>query len=105
MPLLLYRAPIWINAVKKASYKLKLTRVQRLINIKIAKAYRMVSNKALCMITGLTPIDIKIEEAALLFQLTKRTKKEEAPINHNTRIKTLAAPCILVDYPQGVPGG
>ena len=38
LPLLLYGAPIWINTVKKASYKLKLTRVQRLINIRIAKA-------------------------------------------------------------------
>ena len=33
---------------------------QRLINIKIAKAYRTVSNEALCIITGLKPIHIKI---------------------------------------------
>ena len=43
------------------SYKTKLIRVQRLINIKIAKAYRTVSTEALCILTGMTPIAIKIE--------------------------------------------
>jgi len=36
---LLYGAPVWINAINKASYKLKITRVQRLINIRLARAY------------------------------------------------------------------
>ena len=40
--LLQYSAPVWISAIDKACYKLKLVRVQRLINIKIAKAYRTV---------------------------------------------------------------
>jgi hypothetical protein len=61
LPLLLYGAPIWRNALTKEAYKTKLIRVQRFINIRIAKSYRTVSNEALCMITGLTPIDIKIE--------------------------------------------
>jgi hypothetical protein len=39
LPLLLYVAPVWINAINKASYKLKITRVQRLINIRLARAY------------------------------------------------------------------
>ena len=55
----LYGAPIWENAIYKASHKAKLIRVQRLINIKVAKAYQTVSNEALCIITGLTPITIK----------------------------------------------
>jgi len=73
LPLFLYGAPIWGNALNKACYRTKLTRVQRLINIRIAKSYRTVSNEALCMITGLTPIDIKIEETARLFQSPKET--------------------------------
>jgi cbb3-type cytochrome oxidase subunit 1 len=64
LPLLQYGAPIWTNALTKDSYKTKLVRVQRLMNIRIAKSYRTVSNKALCTITGMTPIDIKIEETA-----------------------------------------
>jgi hypothetical protein len=76
LPLLLYGALIWVNALTKACYNIKLTRVQRLINIRIAKSYRTVSNEALCMITGLTPIDIKIKETSQLFQITKGNKKK-----------------------------
>ena len=47
-------------------YRDTIIRVQRIINIKIAKEYRTVSNEALCVLTGLTPIAIKIEEMARL---------------------------------------
>jgi hypothetical protein len=77
LPLLLYGAPIWVIALTKNCYNIKLTRFQRLINIRIAKSYPTVSNEALCMITGLTPIDIKIKETAQLFQITKGNKKKE----------------------------
>jgi hypothetical protein len=75
LPLLQYGAPIWIKALEKASYKIKLIRVQRLINIRIAKSFRTVSSEALCIINDLTP-DIKLEEDAQLFQITRRNKKE-----------------------------
>jgi len=78
LPLLLYGAPVWIKATENGSYKSKLVRVQRLINIKIAKAYRTVPNEALCILTGLTPIAIKIEEAAQFYHLTRGSTKEEA---------------------------
>jgi len=52
-------------------YKAKLIRVQRLINIRIAKAYRTVSNEALCVITGLILINIKIEETAKYYESVK----------------------------------
>jgi len=94
LSLLLYGAPIWTNALTKDSYKIKLTRVQRLINIRIAKSYRTVSNEALCMITGLTPIDTKIEETAQFFQLAKWNKKEEGQIDHDTRSKHWLHPAV-----------
>jgi hypothetical protein len=75
LPLLLYGAPIWRKAIDKASYKARLLRVQRLINIKIAKAYRTVSHEALCVLTGTMPIDLKIEQEARLYQLTKSNDK------------------------------
>ena len=43
LPLLTYGAPVWSPELEKESYKTKLKRVQRLINIKMAKAYRTVS--------------------------------------------------------------
>ena len=42
-----------------------------LINIRIAKAYRTVSNEALCAITGLILINIKIEETAKYYESVK----------------------------------
>jgi len=57
LPLILYGAPVWKGALEITCYKAKLIRVQRLINIRIAKAYRTVSNEALCVITGLIQIE------------------------------------------------
>jgi hypothetical protein len=87
LPLHLYGAPEWMKALDKTSYKLKLVRVQRLISIKMVKTYRMVLNEALCILTGSTPIAIKIQEAAQLYQLTRGSRKEEAMINLDTRVK------------------
>jgi len=57
--------------MRKENYKAKLLRVQRLINIKMAKAYRRVSHEALCVLTGTMPIDLKIEQTVKIYQLTK----------------------------------
>jgi hypothetical protein len=96
LPLILYGAPIWVNAIKKASYKQKIIRVQRLINLRIAKAYRTVSNEALCMITGITPIDIKIEEVATLFRITKRITREKLTFDSDTKLKHWLHPSLSI---------
>jgi hypothetical protein len=57
------------------------------MNIRIAKAYRSVSNEALCIITGLTPTDIKREETVQYYQCTKGIKKMEELFDHDTRPK------------------
>ena len=49
LPLILYGAPVWSSVLNKKCYRGKIIRTQRLINIKIAKAYRTVSNEALCV--------------------------------------------------------
>ena len=41
------------------------------MNIKIAKAYRTTSDEALCILTGTTPIELKAEEAANLYRITR----------------------------------
>ena len=61
----------------KESYKSKLITVHWLINIKMAKAYRTVSHEALCILTGMTPIEIKIEEAAQLYYATRGNTNEK----------------------------
>jgi hypothetical protein len=53
----------------------KYIRMQRLINIIMAKAYRTASVEALCMLTGLTPIISKLEE------LAQRCKPKQRKVN------------------------
>jgi len=47
-PLILYGAPVWKGVLDITCYKAKLIRVQRLINIRIAKAYRSVKRSTMC---------------------------------------------------------
>jgi len=37
LPLMLYGAPVWKNVLNRPCYKAKLNRIQRLINLRIAK--------------------------------------------------------------------
>jgi hypothetical protein len=48
----MYGAPIWVEATWKNRNLTKYTRIQRLINIKIAKAYQTISYVTSCVIAG-----------------------------------------------------
>jgi ribonuclease HI len=86
LPLILYGAPIWKKALDKECYRLKLIRVQRLINIKMAKAYRTVSNEALCILSGITPIIIKIQESIQLYEIIRSNKREETLVDYDVGV-------------------
>ena len=58
------------------------SRVQELMNIKIAKGYRTTSNDALCILTGNAPVEIKAEEGANLYRITK--DKQNQQLDHET---------------------
>ena len=73
--------------MEKESYKSKLIRVQRLINIKIAKVYRTVSHEALCILTGMTPIDIKIEEAVQIYYTTRGNINDKIHFERDTSVR------------------
>ena len=62
LPLILYGAPVWENVLNRSFYKAKINRIQRHINLRIARPYRTVSNEALCLINCITTIHIKIDE-------------------------------------------
>jgi hypothetical protein len=98
LPLLLYGASIWRKAIYKVSYKSKLVRVQKLRNIKIAKPYRTVSNGALCILTGLTPIAIKIQEASQFHQLTKGNRREEVLVDRDMGVKYWHYPAETITF-------
>jgi hypothetical protein len=71
LPLLLYGALVWLEAMKFEHNRQKYIRVQRLMNIRMAKAACTTSTKALCILTGMTPIIIKTEEAAKQYIIRK----------------------------------
>jgi len=83
LPLLLYGAPVWIEAMKHEFNRRKYIRTQRMINILTAKAFRTTSNEALCILTGLTPIIIKMEEAVTL--QCQENKRKSTPGNRLCR--------------------
>jgi hypothetical protein len=45
-------------------------RVQRIISLRTAKAYRTISHEALCILTGITPVHIKTQEVATQYNIT-----------------------------------
>jgi len=71
LPLMLYGAPVWKNVLNKSCYKAKISRIKRHINLRIARAYRTVSNAALCVINGITPIHIKLDEIGRVYEITQ----------------------------------
>ena len=83
---------MWIKAMEKESYKSKLIRVQRLINIVMAKAYRTVSHKALCILTGMTPIEIKIEEAVQIYYATRGNINDKTHFERDTSVRKWQQP-------------
>ena len=95
LPLLIHAAPVWIRAMQKNYNRTLYTRVQRLINIKIAKSFRTTSNEALCILTGNAPIIIKAEEAANICRTTK--DKENLQLDHETDQKDWTHPADTVD--------
>jgi hypothetical protein len=55
---------------------LQKSRVQRLINIKIAKAFRTTLYEALNVLTGITPILIELGNQAKFYHITRGTEQE-----------------------------
>ena len=62
LPLLSYVAPIWNKALTKKYNRKILAWIQCLMNIRISKEFRNTSSEALCVLTGLTPIKIKLKK-------------------------------------------
>jgi RNA binding protein fox-1 len=77
LPLLLYGAPVQMEALEKECNKTVYKKLQRLINIKLAKAFRTTSNETLCTLTGLKPIVIKAEKAVKLNSIMRKSHAQE----------------------------
>jgi ribonuclease HI len=68
VPLMTYGAPVWEEAVTKQRSLRMMQSAQRLINIKISKAYRTTSYEASCVMAGVPPIGIVITGKVQLYK-------------------------------------
>jgi len=68
VPLMIYEAAVWEEAVTKQRPLQKMQSVQMLINIKIAKVNRTISYEASCVMPGVPPIGIVIAGKVRLYK-------------------------------------
>ena len=68
---MLYGAPVWVRAMEKNCNRTLYSSVQRVMNIKTAKANCTTSNDAFYILTGNAPVELKTEEAVNLYRITK----------------------------------
>ena len=98
LPLLLYGAPIWIEAMKYEYNRQKYVRVQRIMNIHMAKVHRTTSNDALCIVTGTTPITIKAEEAVKKYNVgIENGGHSQKKIDHDVVLKNWSHPADVLN--------
>ncbi|XP_046689220.1 uncharacterized protein LOC124375154 [Homalodisca vitripennis] len=64
---LLYGAEIWADVLKQKTYRRKVAAVQRRGALRVACAYRTVSEAAVLVIAGAAPIDLLAYERAKLY--------------------------------------
>ena len=93
-------APIWIEAMNYEHNRQKYIRVQRLINISMAKAYRTTSSEALCVLTGTTPIIIKLEELAQRYKAKERTGNCKIELDHEVEFEHWPHPADAVTFAE-----
>ncbi|CAH2207795.1 jg27143, partial [Pararge aegeria aegeria] len=74
-PIIMYASSVWAPATQKIMTQKQLNTVQRGFAQKICKSYRTVSLNAALVLAGLIPLDLRIQEAAQLFE-AKRGKPQ-----------------------------
>jgi len=100
LPLLLYGAPVRIEALRYEYNRRKYIRVQRLMNILIAKAYRNTSSEALCILAGTTPIIIKAEEAAKRYEVWKGHRANIQKTDREFGLNQWPHPADFINIPE-----
>jgi ribonuclease HI len=74
---------VWIEAMKYEHNRQKYARVQQLINIQMARAYRTTSSEALCIMTGMIPIILKLEEVIKQYTFKEKQHYQTTHLNYD----------------------
>lgn len=67
-PVILYASSVWASAADKIMVQKQLNVIQRGFAQKMCKSYRTVSLNAALVLTGLLPLDLRVREAARLYE-------------------------------------
>ena len=80
-PIMLYACRVWGHRVAATQVNArKVTAIQRLMLIRMTRAYRTVSHAALCAMTGIIPIAMKIDELLCRYDdMTKSNVEHRVP--------------------------
>lgn len=78
--ILLYGAEIWAGALKVKKYAKIMTNVQRQGALRIASAYRTVSEGAVLVVAGVIPIDLLAFERSRIYRRSAETGRQDAAI-------------------------
>ena len=87
LPLLPYGAPVLLDAMKHGHNRQKYARVQRLINLRMARTYRTTSSEALCILTGMTPIITKLSEAVKQYSYREKQQNQDMNIDYDVEYR------------------
>jgi hypothetical protein len=87
LQLLSYGAPVWFGAMKYGHSRQRYVRVQRLLYLRIARAYRTTSSEALCILTGITPIILKLEEVFKQYSFREKRLSQDTTNDHEVEYK------------------
>ncbi|XP_054272570.1 UDP-glycosyltransferase UGT5-like [Macrosteles quadrilineatus] len=79
---LLYGAEVWADALNKEAYRMRLARVQRQAALRVASAYRTVSEPAVLVIAGVIPVKLLAVERKAIY---RRRGEDEARTEERTR--------------------
>lgn len=90
-PIILYAASVWAPAVEKLGIQKQLGVVQRGFAQKLCKAYRTVSLHAAIVLAGILPLDLRVQEAAALYEAKRGIPRPELGDREVERMETYAS--------------
>ncbi len=86
---LLYGAPIWSEALGVKSNRKQLAKIYRLTTLRVISAYRTTSDEAACVLAGMIPIDILVNEARRIYETKRRSSSVGQDIQAIERVKSM----------------
>ena len=92
LPIITNGTPVWNDAMKHEHNRQSYVRVQRLINLKMARAYRTTSAEALFILTGMTPITLKLEEAVTRYTFRDTQQQQTRNLDQDVEYRNWPHP-------------